>query len=87
MEVEEEASAGLAEEDSKEFWGAVKDHTGMAVVGRKFGWVGMFVSCSARSLPCTAGSSDSSMVAMKSNSKELIPAIYLFAKMSLLLWR
>ena len=39
----------------------------MAVVDRKFGWGGMFVSCSARSLPCMAGSSDSSVVAMKSN--------------------
>ena len=39
----------------------------MAVVDRKFGWAGMFVSCSARSLPCMAGTSDSPGVAMKSN--------------------
>ena len=48
-----------------ELLGALKDHTGR--VDRKFGWAGMFVSCSARSLPCMAGSSDSSLIAMKSN--------------------
>ena len=67
MEAEEEAPASPTEGDSLAFSDVGKVHMGKDVVDRKFGWVGMFMSCSARSLSCTAGSSDCSVAAMKSN--------------------
>lgn len=65
MEAAVEASARLIEGDALALSVVGKDHTGMDVLGRKPDGPGMLKSLS-RSLPCEAGSSDSSATVMSS---------------------